>query len=151
MNRHPRVGIAVFVRRENRFIMGLRRGQHGRDTWSLPGGHLEYAESFEHAAAREVMEETSVSIGSMKVIAITNDIFEESGRHYVTIWALADHVNGEPTTQEPDKFVNLRWVDLNEVPTPLFKPWQQLVSMMPIEHILDCSTVTTSDLAGRLG
>ncbi len=32
--------------------------QHGRDTWELPGGHIEPGEQADHAARRELVEET---------------------------------------------------------------------------------------------
>src|SRR5262245_15418367 len=34
----PKVGVAVVVRREGRYLLGRRRGGTGRRTWSTPGG-----------------------------------------------------------------------------------------------------------------
>ena len=57
-NKIVRVGVGVFVWRDGRFIMGQRLGSHGANTWSVPGGHLEFGESWEDCAIREVKEET---------------------------------------------------------------------------------------------
>ena len=54
----PRVGIAVFIFKDGKFLMGRRKGAHGEDTWSVPGGHLEFGEMIEDGARREVEEET---------------------------------------------------------------------------------------------
>lgn len=57
-------------------------------TWQLPGGHLEYGESFEGCAAREVLEETGLKVdfNSALFLTATNDIMAEEGKHYVTIF-----------------------------------------------------------------
>ena len=121
-----RVGIAVFVCRDGRFLMGRRRGAHGAGTWSVPGGHLEFGESFEDTAAREVLEETGVQITNVRFGAVTNDVFTDEDRHYVTVWMFADHLSGEPAILEPDKCVSLGWYGFDDLPEPLFLPWRQL-------------------------
>jgi 8-oxo-dGTP diphosphatase len=52
----PKVGIGVFIFKDGKFLMGCRKGTHGAGTWSVPGGHLEFGESFEECAEREALE-----------------------------------------------------------------------------------------------
>ena len=65
--------------------MGKRKGSHGEGTWSVPGGHLEFGETIENCAKREVYEETGLVITDVTVAGITNDIFSEEETHYITI------------------------------------------------------------------
>lgn len=123
-----RVGIGVFILKEGQFLIGKRRNSHGDGTWSIPGGHLEFGESFEETARREVLEETGVSIINLRFGAVTNDYFKSENKHYVTVWMLSDYHSGEPTILEPDKFVEMVWKDFNNLPSPLFLPWVQLLS-----------------------
>jgi len=141
-----RVGVAVFVRHEGRFLMGLRRGSHGTGTWSLPGGHVEHGESFQAAAAREVLEETGVAIGAIRVGAITNDFFPESDKHYLTVWAVADLGGGTPQVREPDKFTDLTWVSPESLPSPLFAPFDQLARVTSLTDVLTAPAVPFADL-----
>jgi 8-oxo-dGTP pyrophosphatase MutT (NUDIX family) len=63
--RHPRVGLAVFLVDDRGYVLiGKRKGAHGSGTLALPGGHLEWNESFEECATRELLEETGVEIKS---------------------------------------------------------------------------------------
>lgn len=124
----PRVGIAVFIFKDRKFLMGRRKGAHGEDTWSVPGGHLEFGEMIEDGARREVEEETGLHITDVKVAGITNDIFEEERKHYVTIWVISRWKNGEPQIKEPDKLLDLAWHDFSTLPHNLFLPWKQLLS-----------------------
>lgn len=128
----PRVGIGVFVWKNGKFFMGLRKGAHGSNTWSVPGGHLEHGESWEQCAKREVMEETGMKIKNVKFFAATNDFFEESGKHYTTIWVESDWASGKPKVLEPDKWVGQEWRDFSTLPSPLFEPcWQNLRKTKP--------------------
>lgn len=124
---HPRVGVGVFVLRNGKFLMGQRQGSHGEGTWSLPGGHLEYGETPEETAAREVSEEMAVGLANICFGAVTNDIFDEEKKHYITVWVTSDWESGEPKIMEPEKCVALGWYDFDTLPEPLFLPWRQLL------------------------
>ncbi|KAK4058770.1 splicing factor [Microbotryomycetes sp. JL221] len=91
---HPRVGVAAFVIRGNRFVIGVRKGSHGSGTVQLPGGHLEQGETFETCAAREVLEETGLQLDLSKIefLAATNDVFGPN-KHYVTIFMVGNVTN----------------------------------------------------------
>jgi ADP-ribose pyrophosphatase YjhB (NUDIX family) len=57
-----------------------------KGTWGLPGGHLEFKESFEKCAQREVLEETGLQLRNPTFMTCTNTVFEHENRHYVTIF-----------------------------------------------------------------
>lgn len=131
MNR-PGVGVGVFVWKDGKFIMGQRLGSHGANTWSVPGGWLEFGESWEDCAKREVMEETGMKIDNIRFVTATNNIFEKEHTHSVTIWLDSDWVSGEPKITEPDKFIDMQWHDFKTLPAPLFEPcWQSLRKARP--------------------
>lgn len=127
----PKVGVACFVWKDGKFLIGKRIGKHGENTWSVPGGHLEYGESWADAAKREVMEESGMEIDNVRLFAVTNDIFD-TGKHYISIWVEADWVANEPTITEPDTWIDQMWCDFKSLPEPLFEPcWQNLRATRP--------------------
>ena len=109
MDRRPLVGIAVIVIKDNRVLLGKRKNAHGAGTWAFPGGHLEFNESIEDCAAREVFEETGIRIKNLRYGPYTNDRFEAEGRHYVTLFMIADYDSGQPTVREPHKCEKWAW------------------------------------------
>jgi 8-oxo-dGTP diphosphatase len=117
---HPRVGVGVIVIRHGLVLLGLRQGSHGSGTWALPGGHLEFGETVEDCAIREVREETGLEIRDLRAGPYSNDRFE--GRHYVTLFVLASSHDGEPRLAEPDKCSKWQWCRWSELPQPLFQP-----------------------------
>ena len=130
-----RVGVGVFVFKDGKFLIQQRHGAHGAGSWSLPGGHLEFGESPEETAAREVREETGLEIAHVAFAAVTNDIFRDENKHYVTIWMKSDWKAGEAVITEPDKCLEQRWVDFGTLPEPLFLPWEQLLKSEFIEPL----------------
>lgn len=62
-----------------------RLGSHGSGTFALPGGHLEFGESWEDCARREVLEETGLQLESIRFETAINSIFGPDS-HYVTIF-----------------------------------------------------------------
>lgn len=124
----PRVGVGVFVFNGDKFLIGKRKGAHGAGTWSIPGGNLDFGETPELTAAREVKKETSLLVGNIAIAAITNDIFVEDKKHYLTLWMVSQLHGGNPTVTEPDKFTDMYWTDFDNLPTPLFHPWTQLLA-----------------------
>ncbi|EWG41593.1 hypothetical protein FVEG_03677 [Fusarium verticillioides 7600] len=109
---HPRVGVAALIyNREGKFLTGKRIGSHGAGTLQLPGGHLEYGESFLTCAERETLEETGLKVKALKHIATTNDVFETEKKHYITIFVSCQMVNenDEPKILEPQKCEGWYW------------------------------------------
>ena len=121
-----KVGVGVFIVRDGRLLLGERHGSHGAGTWALPGGHLELGESIESCARREVLEETGIEVAGVTHLAFTNDIFAAEGKHYVTLFVLAEDWQGEPAVMEPTKCKGWEWFDWNRLPAPLFTPLENL-------------------------
>lgn len=116
----PMVGVGVIIRKDNKILLGKRKGAHGAGEWSFPGGHLEYKEDILECAKREVLEEVGIEITNLKQFAYSNNIFEEEGWHYVTLYVLADHMSGEATLMEPEKCSEWGWFKRDEIPSPRF-------------------------------
>lgn len=137
VNQLPIVGVALFVIKDKKILMGKRIGSHGSNTWSIPGGHFEKGESFEEACARETFEETDIKVSDIRFVAVTNDYFQDIDKHYVTIWFTSKYESGEVEVKEPNKFVELNWYGFENIPSPLFFPWEQLLKSEFIQTLTE--------------
>jgi len=137
MNSRPYVGVAAIIVRDRKVLLGKRKNSHGSGSWQFPGGHLEFKEDIKACAAREVLEEAGIRIKNIRPGPYTNDIFESEGRHYITLFVVAEHDIGEAEVREPDKCEKWGWFELNRLPEPLFLPIQNLLRCNPdLESIL---------------
>jgi 8-oxo-dGTP diphosphatase len=123
---HPRVGIGVLVVKAGRVLLGERIGAHGAHTWAPPGGHLEFGESVDACARREVLEETGLVIGTLHAGPYTTDVFARERKHYVTLFLTATLADGEPVVREPAKCARWGWYLWSALPAPLFLPLETL-------------------------
>ena len=114
----PKVGIGIAIFKDQQILIGKRTNIHGAGAYAVPGGHLEYMESFLECAEREVQEETGVRIKNVRFLCVVNH--KENGKHFVGIGLAADWSQGEPKILEPNKCENWDWYDLNNLPDPQF-------------------------------
>ena len=116
----PLVGVWVIIIKEGKILLAERKGSHGQNTWASAGGHLEFGETLEECARREVLEEFGIHIQRMTFLCVSNIIAYD--RHYVDFEFLGDISIQIPKIQEQEFFANLQWFSLSELPNPLFEP-----------------------------
>ncbi len=126
MDQKPQVGTAIIINRDNKVLLMKRKGPHGHGTWSTPGGHLDFGETPEQGAAREAKEEVGLDVVDIRFRALTNDVFDATGKHYVTIW-MDGKSTGEPSIVAEEEVVEIGWFAWDSLPSPLFLPLENLL------------------------
>jgi 8-oxo-dGTP diphosphatase len=126
---YPRVGVAVIIKDKfGKILIGRRVSDHGYDTWSIPGGHLEKFETPEDCVIRETKEECGINIKSLKPDIFINNFFKETNKHYVTLYFIANKWSGIPIVKEPNKMIEWIFCDINELPDNLFSPFANYIN-----------------------
>lgn len=119
-NERPKVGIGTMVLKNGKVLFGKRKNAHGDGEYSFPGGHLEHGESIIECGKRETLEEAGIEIENVRLLCVSNEK-KYLPKHYVNIGLIADWKSGEPTINEPDKYVDIGWYDIDNLPSPLFE------------------------------
>jgi 8-oxo-dGTP diphosphatase len=122
------VGVGVMVLRDGKVLLGKRNGDPakassklgGAGTWTMPGGKVDYGETLEAAAKREVLEETGLHVGSLRMVSVSDDIGDMG--HFVTIGFLCEDFDGEPEAKEPETINPWNWFALDDLPDPMYFP-----------------------------
>lgn len=124
----PRIGVGVLLLNgSNQILLGRRKNSHGESTWGPPGGHLEFGESLEACAIREMLEETGVAIENPRFFAMSNDVFKAENKHYVSLFMTARLSNNQTVQNlEPHKVEDWQWFSLDALPADLFLPLKNL-------------------------
>ena len=111
----PTVGVVCLKGDE---VLLIRRGTPPRlNQWSLPGGRLEWGETLQVAALRELKEETGVDAELLGLVDVVDGVFParpggEITRHYVLIDYAARWLAGEP--RAGDDAAEARFVSRDE-------------------------------------
>ncbi|KAH7021495.1 NUDIX hydrolase domain-like protein [Microdochium trichocladiopsis] len=136
---HPRVGIfAIISDEQGRLLMGRRLSKLGRGHWGFPGGHLEQGEGFFECVQRETLEETGLHVLATKVVGVTNDVFNELDKHYVTVFTECSRQdNGQqPETLEPQKCEGWVWKTPEEIRIMAERRDGKQQLFLPVEHLV---------------
>ncbi len=116
---------AIIIR--NNHLLVMHRNKFGHEYNTLPGGNVEMGETLELAVIREVSEETSLTVESLKLVFV-----EEAGDPYGTQYIFKGEVatDGEPrlsTTSEEAQINKLgknlyepKWLPLDAVASEEF-------------------------------
>ncbi|MDR3727753.1 MAG: NUDIX domain-containing protein [Terracidiphilus sp.] len=93
----PLVGVGAVVVEEGRVLLIRRGNEPMKGHWSLPGGMLELGETLTEGVAREVREETGLTVEPVELIELLDRIHREGERvryHYVIADYLCRVVGG---------------------------------------------------------
>jgi len=121
------IGVIVVLTKGDKILLGKRKNSIGHGTWSPAGGSLDFGETFEACARRELFEETGLACKNVVQGFATNNVAIEDGMHYITVVMYADYVAGEPKLAEPEKCDGWQWFDFDKLPHPLFLPFRNFL------------------------
>lgn len=110
----PQLAVSAAIFRDGKVLVVRRAREPARALYTLPGGRVEAGETLAGAAAREVREETSLTIEVLGLAGYREILprGEQSG-HFVILPFAARWMEGEVIlNDESDDF---RWVTLDEL------------------------------------
>jgi nucleoside triphosphatase len=85
MEKIPEVALGALILNDNGEIF-LAKSHKWHNLWIVPGGHLEYGETFEDCIKREVKEETNLDVIDIKFLDVLESIKSpefHNERHFV--------------------------------------------------------------------
>lgn len=95
----PKVGSAVIVEKDGKFLLGKRNKKNYHGYWVIPGGGVRWGETIKQAAIREIKEETGLDIEIVKLIGHQEVMNLPENYHTVVFYHLArpNHLNLRPS------------------------------------------------------
>ncbi len=121
-NERHQVAIALFVAflKDDQVLLSRRFETGFMDgSYDLPAGHLEPGETIKNAAVREVREELGLDIDGEKLSLFHINQSNYYGTPYINFMFSIKDWRGVPKICEPDKSDDLRFFDLDKLPSDL--------------------------------
>lgn len=111
------VGVGALIYNDEGKMLITQRGpkaKNERGLWEIPGGSVEFGETFEEAIAREIQEELAITIEVKDLLSVCSHLIPEENQHWVSPTYICEIVEGDPVIQEPEKCSNWGWFTLEE-------------------------------------
>lgn len=121
--RNPFPTADVVVLRGGRVLLIRRRNPP--EGWALPGGFVDYGESAEAAAARELKEETGLEVLTLRLLNVYSAPGRDPRFHTLTVVYLAE-ATGEIIAG--DDAAEVRWFALTALPDLIAFDHRQIIA-----------------------
>lgn len=116
-----RIRIALVILKDNKILL-LQHYKNGKKYWLLPGGGLQYGETIENCAIRELKEETNLDIKLNKLLLISESIPPDKHRHIVNLYFQAIIISGKLKLGAEKPLNDIRFFELSELNELIFYP-----------------------------
>jgi 8-oxo-dGTP diphosphatase len=111
----PTTRVSVVVIKDNTEILLVRHRKGTRQYWVLPGGRLEYGETFHECAVRELKEETGLDVEVDNLIYLSEAIAPDRSRHIVNVYLTAHVIGGVMKVGNEPVLAGVDFVPLTEL------------------------------------
>jgi 8-oxo-dGTP diphosphatase len=131
-----KIACDVILERDGKVLMGKRLNAVGAGSYGMPGGHLEFGESLQNCAKRELLEETGLIAEELEFVAIVSQPQTVTPQHYVHFVFKCSRFKGEPVNIEPDRCEGWEWFDINNLPANIFASQKDFIPMYLSKKVL---------------
>jgi 8-oxo-dGTP diphosphatase len=119
--KYPRLRVSVIIIEDERILL-VRHEKSGRSYWVLPGGGVDFGETLEEAAVRELKEETNLDITLDRLVFADDILPKDLHRHVVDVYFTAKVVGGELRLGQNSVMHEVRFFPLEEFRNLPFEP-----------------------------
>ncbi len=112
--KEPRVRVCGLLRKDNK-ILFVKHRKNNKEYYLLPGGGVDYGESFEVALKREYLEEVNIHVSLGKMLFISEAIAPDQSKHIVNLYFEVFYEGGELVVAEEERIVGAEYLEIEKI------------------------------------
>ena len=119
LSNEQQIGAAILLTKEDKVLLGKRKGGYMPGAFGLPGGRVKLGETLIKTSKRELTEETGLKSKILKYLGV----IREDQKEYIFVHFIfvCEEFSGEVKNMEPEKCEGWEWFDLGKLPKNMLK------------------------------
>lgn len=109
-----RIRVAVILIKNGKVLL-VQHKKGGKKYWVFPGGGLNYAESLEACARREIKEEINLNISTDKLVFVAESISKDSSRHILNLFYTGRILSGRLKLAKDFRLNDVRFIEIEKL------------------------------------
>ena len=120
-NKEIRIRAAVIITKGDRILLAKHQ-KYGREYWLIPGGGVEFGETIEDAAIRELKEEANLDVKITENLFLVETIPPDLHRHVINIYLAGEILGGELKVGKDDVLCDMQFLPIESIPELIMYP-----------------------------
>jgi len=108
----PRIIASIILKKENKILLIKEILEDFKEHWIFPGGGVDFGETIEDAAKREIKEEINLDVKIKDFLGFKEIIRPQFDYHTVIFFFIAEPLNNDITRLE--KILDAKYFTINE-------------------------------------
>lgn len=108
----PRLTVDALIEENGKVLLIQRKGEPFDKKWALPGGFVEYGETVEQAAIREVKEEVGIDVELKELLGVYSEPDRDPRGHVISIVFIGKKKSGKE--KKGKEIRDLMWASLDK-------------------------------------
>ena len=109
-----RVRVALVIIKDDNILL-IQHKKNKKKYWVLPGGGLDYCETIEKAAVRELKEELNISVKVGKLIFIVESISNDRSRHILNLIYTGRIIKGRIKLADEPRLNDVKFMPIDKI------------------------------------
>ncbi len=117
----PRIRVSGILKKDNE-ILFVKHRKNKKEYYLLPGGGVDFGESFEAALKREFMEEVNIEIKVKDLVFVSEGIDPKGEKHIISMVFLVEYVQGDIRIPEEERIIGCEYLSPEKMKEYLIYP-----------------------------
>ena len=119
--KEPRIRVSGILKKDDK-ILFVKHRKKGEEYYLLPGGGVDFGETFETALKREFLEEVNINISVDRLCIISEGVDPKGEKHIINLVFLVDYVSGEIVLPDEERIVGIEYLEVTNLNNYIIYP-----------------------------
>lgn len=119
--KEPRIRVSGILKKDDK-ILFVKHKKNNEEYYLLPGGGVDFGESFEIALKREFMEEVNIDVKVKDLVFVSEGIDPKGEKHIISMVFSVEYLTGDIKIPEEERIIACEYLSPEEIEENIIYP-----------------------------